>query len=281
MRHNTKEELYMTTIDHFIEIAPYIPQLFDEPASLAITDRNEFLYVLFTDELNLKLKQGDVIPQESATRTAMNTGKLFTKEMPAHIYGIPFKSIALPIKEKDGTVIGCFVMAKGLERSHMVKNTVTELSDKLDASANEIHEVTTGIHKSSSEVLQITEKMDTLIKQAEKMAEVLAFIQKIAASSKMMGLNASIEAARVGEAGRGFSVVAKEIEKMSLTTKESASNIERTVHDMKETVNVISKDGSEAANLLLEQVEKLNEITQSIAKLNENAKFLKEFSDKL
>lgn len=59
-------------------------------------------------------------------------------------------------------------------------------------------------------------------------------IRKIAKQSNLLALNAAIEAARVGEAGKGFSVVASEFRKLADNTNKIAFEIEQTVEKLKE-----------------------------------------------
>jgi len=77
--------------------------------------------------------------------------------------------------------------------------------------------------------------------QLDNINSVMEFIKEIADETKMLGLNAAIEAARVGEAGRGFGVVAEEIRKLSQESK-------KTVVQIKELTQGIEKSMAETAD---------------------------------
>ncbi|MFN3598567.1 MAG: methyl-accepting chemotaxis protein [Aquificaceae bacterium] len=68
------------------------------------------------------------------------------------------------------------------------------------------------------------------------LAELVDQIKKVAKQSNLLALNAAIEAARVGEAGKGFSVVASEFRKLADSTNKIALEIEAVINRLKEKV---------------------------------------------
>ena len=86
----------------------------------------------------------------------------------------------------------------------------------------------------------ILNKLETGVSQAYEEVQVVEKevqdIKKYAKTQTILSLNASIEAARAGDAGRGFSVVAKEVEKLAKNMGTSSSNINNAVDDLKNTL---------------------------------------------
>ena len=106
---------------------------------------------------------------------------------------------------------------------------------------------------------QDTMKISEKIKSgADETKAIIAFIKNISTQTNLLGLNASIEAARSGQAGSGFNVVASEIRNLSISSSDAVEKIGKSINDMNSLID----------NIVV-NMENINGITQSQAATTE------------
>lgn len=98
-----------------------------------------------------------------------------------------------------------------------------------------VNKTCTSINSLANEVTQATDVIEELSRYAQSISSILATIQGIAEQTNLLALNAAIEAARAGEQGRGFAVVADEVRVLSRRTQDSTQEIHSTIETLQRT----------------------------------------------
>lgn len=127
------------------------------------------------------------------------------------------------------------------------------------------------INLMASEVERVTETINSLEKQGEQISTIAEVIRGIAEQTNLLALNAAIEAARAGEQGRGFAVVADEVRNLASRTQKSTQEIEVMIEQLQSGTRdaaTAMEEGRARAHASVEQVtlaeSSLNEITTAV-----------------
>ncbi|NTV10178.1 MAG: chemotaxis protein [Zoogloea sp.] len=120
--------------------------------------------------------------------------------------------------------------------------------------------------------MELVELTDAIAARANDVESILGAIGGIAKQTNLLALNAAIEAARAGEAGRGFAVVADEVRDLSSRTSQFSQQIREVMLAMRESVKsteiAIQKMASQDMNFALESKQQVDQILSSIESLN-------------
>ncbi len=157
-------------------------------------------------------------------------------------------------------------------------NLMGNAADDVIGAVGQGRSIMDALNKQSGVTVKITQELLTDIKEVEKNSlEIQNFvnvISDIAEETNLLSLNASIEAARAGDAGRGFSVVADEIRKLADQSMESGNNINRFAAIIEETTKKTSESASKTEKMILEQAQSLEETVKVFAQINESVETL-------
>ncbi len=145
-------------------------------------------------------------------------------------------------------------MEKTLNETEEVENKIKEMAQIVKEIAMEFGKLIASIKESAEVEERLSQRLNQLSHDTEQVKEILTIIADIADQTNLLALNAAIEAARAGEHGRGFAVVADEVRKLAERTQNSLGDIQSSVNvivqNIMETGSQISKNSKNFVKLV-------------------------------
>jgi len=140
---------------------------------------------------------------------------------------------------------------------------------------------TNAIHSLSGEVLSATDVITSLATDCDHIGNMLNIIREISEQTNLLALNAAIEAARAGEQGRGFAVVADEVRTLATRTHDSTEDIQKQIQKLQqaatEAVSVMQSSRAKAEH----SVESSNQAGDSFQEINNAITLINETSNQI
>ena len=156
-------------------------------------------------------------------------------------------------------------LAAAAEQTNQQSSTVSSASEELAASVNEISRQIAESVRSVNEAVDAAGKSEQmvsdLVSAAQRIGEVTQIITDIAEQTNLLALNATIEAARAGEAGKGFAVVASEVKNLANQTAKATGEIEQQIRDIQSSSETTAQSIREIGGIIAQ----VSDISTSIS----------------
>ncbi|WP_254871223.1 methyl-accepting chemotaxis protein [Bacillus sp. Marseille-Q1617] len=150
------------------------------------------------------------------------------------------------------------------DQAELVKQTANDMRDVAEKGGKSVHASSAKMMNIEETMANTTQTVEALGKRSSQITTIIGTITDIAEQTNLLALNAAIEAARAGEHGRGFAVVADEVRKLAEQSQHAAKGVTEIVHSIQEEVDEIIKQNSEGVKEVISGVEITNETNASL-----------------
>jgi prefoldin subunit 5 len=257
-------------LEYLIAIAPLINKFTIEDVEVTISDLEKILCHI----PGKRIKTGDeavgtpLNPNWKICEAMRKKERLLININRTEFWDMPSVGVAIPVFENN-KVVGGMVVVQSREKTE----ELLEIANYLNQTAKTLNSTIQQIAAEAQELSATGQELNSASQQTSihvgETNNVIEIISRIADQTNLIGLNAAIEAARVGEHGRGFKVVAEEVRKLAKSSSESTENTKQVLDKMKDAINQISTAINEVMEVANHQAEALSEVIPAVNKLNQ------------
>lgn len=220
---------------------------------------------IMTENLNRLIRQArdssDKV-SEAATELATASGQVATSSQQQNDAA---SSMAAAVEEMTVSINHISDRARDAESiSRESSRLADEGSDVIRSMVEEMQRIAAAVNTASDSIIQLGQ-------QSEKISGVVQVIKEVAEQTNLLALNAAIEAARAGEQGRGFAVVADEVRKLAERTSQSTVEISAMIGKVHEGVQAATEGMQIGVELVQAGVDQAGQAGEAVTKMNHGA----------
>ncbi|GAA8263675.1 methyl-accepting chemotaxis protein TlpB [Helicobacter pylori] len=232
----------------------------DLRAKIDVDDRNDEISQVGRG-VNLFVENARLIMEEikgisTLNKTSMDQLVQITQETQKNMKN---SSTTLNSVKNKATDIASMMNAS-IEQSQGLRKRLIETQGLVKESKDAIGDLFSQITESAHTEEELSSQVEQLSRNADDVKSILDIINDIADQTNLLALNAAIEAARAGEHGRGFAVVADEVRNLAGRTQKSLAEINSTIMVIVQEINAVSSQ----MNLNSQKMERLSDMSKSV-----------------
>ena len=183
--------------------------------------------------------------------------------------------ISLTDLMSDGAIHGSLAIQSTMQTTIGTLQDILNLNYQTSVVVESVHQDTQQIISSMEQMvgkIDYTRTNAEGVKQStQEIAQVIALIKDISDQTNLLALNAAIEAARAGEHGRGFAVVADEVRKLAERTQKATTEVEATINILKQNAETMVESSESTEAYVKESVQQVEHFKEGLNELTTNA----------
>ncbi|MEO4053113.1 methyl-accepting chemotaxis protein [Solibacillus sp. CAU 1738] len=268
----------MNIIEALSVSSPYMHMALKEEAIVAVVEKETETIIAYIPgkRIDVGYQVGQKINADDANmHTALN-GKNGYVVIPKEVYGVELNAFSFPVKE-NGRVVGALAFALPLDNVVKLEKYMSSMNDIIHSLQDRVHTIASHSEELAATSEEINKQAQNALEDAEKTNAVTNLIKSISSQTNLLGLNASIEAARAGQHGAGFNIVAQEVRKLSSQTSTATGNIESSLRNINNNLENLKQNMGQINAATNEQAQLVQDFSEIIEELSVLSREMKEF----
>lgn len=186
-------------------------------------------------------------------------------------FGFNYVTKTMPLKHNDGTFAGVITIIYPSNNSKILEQGVSNLSNQVGVINQLGEEMLRAATDKAASNEGLIKRVIELQSHAKTLSEINTIVVEVANQTNLLGINAAIEAARVGDEGKGFSLVANEIRRLSITVKESSKQVNEKINEIFNDIGIIHHSVQVSSIGNEEMTTQLHELFDSIDQVHKTS----------
>lgn len=270
-------KVVQSILDQMVATMEIYQEAYPADVCIIVCSKEKICGYLPGRDIDLKVEVGKSMDhyEKSAAAQVIKNGQRIQKELGPEFLGIAYIATATPIYEA-GELVGAISVAASNEKLDKMRTISKDLFSIVETMSLAADQIASSSSEVTNHVQDLSAESDTMALDIKSIDEVLSSIQKNALQAKILGLNASIEAARAGAAGRGFAVVSNEVQKMGKESEESSKKINSQLEHIQKTIENLNDSIQSIAANTEEHSASIQELKASFENVEQMTKLLLE-----
>ncbi|MFB5189938.1 methyl-accepting chemotaxis protein [Alicyclobacillus fastidiosus] len=269
------------TIEVLVQLAPLLGEIFPDDVTIGVCDLNTLWGTVPGKTFSLGLTPGYQITPGDGMYEAVHSGKPTKTFVPKEVFGVPIMACSIPVHDRNGEVIGAIGAGASMERYTYLSSVALNLSSSIEQISASIQELAASVNVLSNNMADIFVQSSEVLSSINEIKKLSERVRGISDTTKILGLNASIEAARTGEIGKGFSVIAQEVRKLASDAKSQTEGIAQSVYAIEQLIRRLSESISVVNQETESQSAATEQFASAIQTLSQNAADLAKYAESI
>ena len=224
---------------------------------------------IFEHKISSYGMQGEFVKAIESVGMSIDFMKLQHEKAQRDIFNAKISTKSVNVSESLSLIISD--LNENIEDLKIITSATKEASSSANESRDDISVVVGELHALSEQVTINNDSVLEIAKRTNEITSVIELITDIADQTNLLALNAAIEAARAGEHGRGFAVVADEVRKLAERTHRATGEISVSIKSLQQDMNEIQESSSSMKTTVERSTDKINGFEDTLIELSQNS----------